>query len=263
MSLPEIDISKLNSLKGAKEIIQTLMNLLEQSIKAHDQLLKQVEELKAENARLRKQSRNPRIGKGNGTGNKSNNYSSKKYLSGMNNWNKSGKKDQLGVDGHEQLPEISECSCGHRKFKVIDTWNKLIQGLIIKRNNVVYYGRTKKCLKCGQVHRSIIPDGIKGQQFSQELRSWLSVFKFQCRMSEVLINEFLSGLGIRISTGQINRIIMNNSKLLSPAYSHLVVWGVIPSCLNIFHLSLSSKMKNFKPGIPLLFLKLFKQGSIS
>jgi len=44
-------------------------------------------------------------------------------------------------------------------------------------------------------------------------------------MSEKLIHRFFTGLEIQISHGQINEIIMKNSKKLGESYGHLRVWG--------------------------------------
>lgn len=230
MSLPDIRINKINSLGEAKAIIRTLMNLLQEAISRTDRLAKQVQQLEAEVARLSKQSRKPTwtsSGDGKQSGMRGNgNYSSKEYLADSHEWKKSSKKERIQVDREEQLPEIEVCDCGSRQFRVTDRWNKLVQGLIIKRDNVLYRGTTKQCTHCGAVHRSSIPEDIKGQEFSSQLRSWISIFKYRCRMSEGLIHDLACSLGVIISTGQINRIILDNSQKLVPAYTRLVVWGI-------------------------------------
>jgi len=45
-------------------------------------------------------------------------------------------------------------------------------------------------------------------------------------MSEGLAQRFLSGIGVVISTGQINQIILSNSRKLVAGYTHLRTWGI-------------------------------------
>jgi hypothetical protein len=45
-------------------------------------------------------------------------------------------------------------------------------------------------------------------------------------MSENVISGFLRGLGVTISVGHIDKIILDNSKALTSGYNHLKVWGL-------------------------------------
>lgn len=221
MSLPNLDINpnQIKTLGEAKEVIRQLLNIIEQLSSQMTQALKQNQELRAVNDRLKKQTAKPTFRESSG----------KQRYSGSGHVPKgSGKKTakQVSIDRHEQLPEVSVCNCGSQEFVLIRTWNKLVQGLIIRRDNVLYYGRDKQCVRCGKTHHSILPAGIAGYQFSSQLRSWLSVFKYDCRMSEVVISRFLSGLGVQISSGHINHIILENSSRLTGGYTHLKVWGL-------------------------------------
>ena len=182
------------------------------------ELFNQNQELRAENNRLKKQAGKPTF-----KGLSGKRYSSDGYIPKT-----LGKKaaKHVQIDRDEQLPEVSVCNCGSTEFVLIRTWNKLVQGLVIKRDNVLYRGRDKRCTRCGKIHSSALPEGVSGYQFSPELRSWLSVFKHECRMSETVIARFLSGLGVQISDGHINQIILDNSSKLVDGYTHLKVWGL-------------------------------------
>lgn len=222
MTLPNIDINpdKIETLEEAKEVIVKLLNLIEQLSSQMTELFNQVQELKAENDRLKKQAGKPTFKEA--TSGKR--YSSEGHLPEGEKHGKTSK--QIFVDRHLQLPEVSACDCGSQEFVLIRTWNKLVQGLIIKRDNVVYHGRDKRCKRCGKLHKSVLPEGMNGYQFSSELRSWLSVFKYDCRMSETVVSRFLLGLGVQISSGHINHIILDNSSKLTKGYTHLKVWGL-------------------------------------
>lgn len=215
MSLPELEsqIKKIATLGDALNVIEELMSTVRQ-------LFNQNQELQKEIARLKKQSGKPQLGNHL----KPPGYSSDKYLPKNKKQGKSVK--QIPIDRYENLPETAVCSCGSNEFVSIRTWNKLVQGLVIRRDNVLYHGRDKQCRRCGKIHPSTLPLGASGHQFSSELKSWLSVFKYDCRMSELVTSRFLSGLGVEISTGHINKIILENSQALSSGYTHLKVWGL-------------------------------------
>jgi len=215
MSLPDLEkkVREVEDLSGS-------LNLIEELIKYIYQLFSKIEELEKENARLRKQSGKPQFEKGQ----KVIDYSTKKVTKQRSAGKKRSK--QIEIDKHRHLPEVGVCSCGSSEFVLVRTWNKVVQGLIISRDNVKYHGRDKRCKTCGKLHRSELPEGVHGYQFSPQLRSWLSVFKYECRMSEQLIQRFLSGVGVQISTTHINQIILGNSNKLSGGYGHLRAWGL-------------------------------------
>lgn len=221
MTLPDIDPRKIQTLQEAQTAILKLLNFIEELFKDREQLIAKVQQLEEELDKFRKQSKKPQLWKGKPV----TEYSPTKMIKQRKE--RGGKTvKQVPIDRHENLPETTACSCGSNEFVLIRTWNKLVQGLIIRRDNVLYNGRDKKCRRCGKIHRSILPSGTFGDQFSSGLKSWLSVFKYDCRMSELVIGRFLSGLGVEISTGHINKIILENSQALTAGYTHLKVWGL-------------------------------------
>jgi hypothetical protein len=101
---------------------------------------------------------------------------------------KSGRKrsKQIVIDREETLAEVQTFCCCSHEFTIIRTWNKAVQGQHIQRDNICYTGRDKKYRKCGKRNCSDMPSWISGKQFSPELKSWLSVLRYDCRMSEQL-----------------------------------------------------------------------------
>lgn len=213
MSLPGIEetIAKIQTVPEALNVIEELM-------KAVRQLIHHNQELERELARLKGQPKKPQFS----FKQSSSEYSSPGHLKGSHH--KSGK--QVPIDRRETLPEVDRCDCGSEIFQILRTWEKIVQGIIIRRDNVSYVGRDKQCTKCGKLFRSALPRGTAGKQFSPELSSWLSVWKYDCRMSEGIIHRLLTGLGVHISLGHINEIIEENNKGLEDAYTHLKVWGI-------------------------------------
>lgn len=218
IELPEIEIDRISDTELAEKVVQ-LFSVVEAILQENKRLQEQVEQLRAEVARLKGRPRKPRFSDSD--------YSVSKKLTGKKReWDKSGKKDKIEIDKEVELPEVKECECGSCEFKVLRTIEKKVQGIIIRRNNILYRGKDKQCVACGKIHNAQIPKEIKGYEFDSELRSWISFFKYECRMTYPLIHDFLTGIGIRISTGQIANIIMENSNKLIPAWIHLKIWGI-------------------------------------
>jgi len=228
MKLPEISINpkSIRTIDQAKDAISELLNTIEELGKTIRQLSERNAALEKELARYKKQAKKPQFPASNNASAGNNDYSSKKQLNESTGWHKPDKKPNISPDREEQLSEVDTCSCGSTLFTVIRTWNKLVQGLIIKRENVLYNGRDKKCQNCGKVYGSIIPKDIFGKEFSSELRTWVSIFKFDLRLSERLIKRFCEELEISISKGQITAILLENSQKLSTSFTYLKIWGL-------------------------------------
>ena len=228
MKLPEININpeRIETFTQAKDAVVQLLNTIEDLVKTIHKLSNEVTQLKKELARYKKQAKKPEFPESNQSAKGNKNYSSKKQTNESTGWHRQAKKPHISFDRKEPLPEVDTCSCGSTLFTVIRTWNKLVQGLIIRRDNVLYNGRDKKCRNCGKVYSSIIPEHIYNREFSAELRTWVSVLKFDLRLSERLIQRFFDGLDISVSKGQINAILLENSKKLRGIFAYLRIWGL-------------------------------------
>ena len=220
MELPDIEPRELRSLEKARTVVVKLFNFIEGLHKQNQQLVNKIQQLEKELDRLKKRSGKPQFGNDK----KARSYSTEILLRERKPSEKAAK--QIAVDRRERLPEVEVCQCGSREFGLVRTWNKLVQGLIIRRDNVLYLGRDKRCLNCGRQYSSQLPEGVSGHQFTPQLKSWLSVFKYDCQMSELRIKRFLAGIGVQISTAHINEIILANGKSLSQGYGHLRAWGL-------------------------------------
>lgn len=204
-----------------KEKIHKLLNLFEELTQKYTQLHNENQYLKAELAKLKQQSSPPQL-------------SNKRYalISNLKNkqtqvvWKKSKKKEGLEIDQAIQVPQITTCVCGSKKFNTIRTDKKIVQGIIFKRNNICYIRKEKKCSDCGKVYKGEMPKNIERLSFDPELRTFISYMKFKCRVTQPLIHAMLSDIGIRISTGQISNILLTNSQKLIPSYTQLRVWGI-------------------------------------
>lgn len=218
--LPEIDVDAIGSLDEAKQVIKQLLNSFELVLKRLDDLEKENTHLKQEIATLKQQPHKPQFPQ------QQQSFSATKLVKDKNkHWQKRARKP-LEIDRHKQLPEIDTCACGSTDFETINTTTKIVQGIVIKRNNTAYHGRGKKCRSCGEIYTSQIPEDIKGLSFDNTTQALTSYLKFACRLTHPLLYNFFTGFGIQISYGQITKILHRNSKKLHPAYLHLKTVGI-------------------------------------
>ena len=212
MSLP-IDPESITNLAEAK-------NAIEKLLQAYVSLKSENELLKAENARLKGQSKKPHFNP-----DKQRQFGVSKLLKTDKEWHKGSKKGLLSIDTHQNLPEETVCACGSSDFKSLRTTTRIIQGMLFKRNNTAFHGRDKQCVRCGKIYKSITPKEIQGISFDPNLASLLSYFKYACRMTHPLLQRMLTGFGIQISDGEINHLLLKNGQGLNPAYQHLKTEG--------------------------------------
>ena len=77
----------------------------------------------------------------------------------------------------------------------------------------------------GSVHRGILPEELEGQHFGPELRALIINLYAQC-MTQPCILEFLHGIGIEISSGQIHNILMNEAEGFSSISKNILSVGL-------------------------------------
>lgn len=225
LSLRDIDIEAITTLEQAKKVLHQIFNVVEQQMQLVAKLTGELQEARAEIARLKGQPRKPQYAKKGGRS-----ISVTKLLqeTGKKPWHKKA-KGGIPIDRHVQLPEKEECECGSTEFKTVRTTTKIMQGVIVTRNNTAYHGRTKECLNCHKQYAGTIPDDLKHASFDPALRSLLSYWKFFCRMTYPLIHRMLTGFGIQISYGEINGILLTNGDKLAPVHRHLKTTGFAKS----------------------------------
>lgn len=218
MKLPDIDLEKIRTLTDAKNAIEKLLQMY----------VKQQEEiqlLRAEIARLKGQPKRPKFV----SLRRHQSASVTNLLQEKTHWRKRSKKGTLPIDHHQKLIEVKHCICGSHDFRTLRTYKKVMQGILFQRNNIAYHGKTKQCIYCGKTYKSILPDGLKGVSFDPMLKSLISYLKFGCRMTYPLILRFLTGMGIQISNGEINVMLLENGEKLQPAVRELRTVGFAKS----------------------------------
>ncbi len=71
-----------------------------------------------------------------------------------------------------------------------------------------------ECLECGKIIEANIPSEIDGR-YGNELKMWLSYFKYELRVPENKIWTLLQEIGIVISEPEISKILLKNGEKLS------------------------------------------------
>lgn len=227
MELPQINLQTITTLAGAKEIIKTLLNSMESLLKAITTQATEIDTLKKEVARLKGQPKKPEFGKKEGSQNqKQKSISVTAFLKEKGLWKKGSKKGKLAIDREAEMEEVETCECGCNKFLTLRTQTKVIQGIEIKRENILYRGKVKQCKNCGKKYKSKMPKALQGRSYSLEFSTFLSFWKYCCRVTQPLLLRTVRGLGVVISSGQINNLLMENGKKLQKADYHLRTEGI-------------------------------------
>src|SRR5713101_7038005 len=214
MKLSDIDLTRITTLEKAWNVISQLL----QVIQTQQETLALLE---AEIAKLKGQPKKPHAPSSQ-KNNSSISISSllKEPSNKKQNWHKSKKKETLPIDQHIQLPSQEICSCGSSDLITIHAMIKIVQGMIIRRNNIAYHGSEQKCRNCGKKYKPDFPKDTNGFSFDMTIQSLVSFLKFDGRFTHPLLHRFLTGFGIHISYGEITEIIRRNSKKLKPALLH-------------------------------------------
>ncbi len=144
-------------------------------------------------------------------------------------WKKGSKNGKIVVTERKEIRGGNgQCTCGCKEFKIIRTRSRIVQGISIKLNNIEYKLIDEECIKCRKEYRANV-DEIG---YNKETRSLISILKYGFRMTHPLIKKFLEEQGIQISSGEISKILMENSKSLQDAYTYLRTVGIKKSKYN-------------------------------
>jgi hypothetical protein len=220
-SLPDIDVAGIKDKQLAKHLTQVL-NFVEWQAQQMQKLIIALEQANQEIARLKGQPKKPQF-----PSRKKSSISVTSLLQDKTDkkqWQKQAK--EIPIDKQVNVAEEEVCSCGSHEFRSIGTKTKVVQGMLITRNNVAYHGRRKRCVKCGKTYQPEFPAETKGVSFDGTIQTLTSHLKFDGRFSHLLLHRFFRGFGVQISYGEITEILKRNSRKLIPAVKHLRTVGI-------------------------------------
>lgn len=108
--------------------------------------------------------------------------------------------EKISVD-RDRLPEDAE-------YK--GTRSVVIQDIKIDLDNVQFEIERFYSPSQGQVIEGKVPEEYQGSEFGPGLRSYILLMHYQARVPQKLLHQIITGLGIRISHGQINEILLSS-----------------------------------------------------
>lgn len=219
--LPDIDVAGIKDKLLARQITQ-ILNAFEWQGQQIVKLTNALEQANQEIARLKGQPKKPHF-----NSDKKSSISVTSLLQDKTDkkkWHKQAK--EIPIDKQVKVAEEEVCSCGSHEFRSIGTKIKVVQGMLIRRNNIAYHGKRKQCINCGKIYQPAFPAGTKGVSFDNTIQTLASHLKFDGRFSHRLLHRFFRGFGVQISYGEITEILRRNSRKLIPVIHHLKTIGV-------------------------------------
>lgn len=203
MISPSLDPNQITNLDGAHQAIKMLLNLLEELKQENDTLRIQVQQLRDEVNRLKKEQGKPDI-KPDKKKKKDGNHSSEKERRQPKSWRKSSKVDKIQVAREEklyldrsQLPDDAQCK-GYEPV--------VIQDIQLKTDNIRFLKEKYYSPEQQMTYLAELPVGYEGE-FGPGIHALVLTLYYGGEMSEPKIVEFLRYLGIFISEGQVSNLL--------------------------------------------------------
>ena len=199
-SIINIDPDKINfdDKESVKELIIALLNTVEHLIQENAKLREEIQQLRDEIANLKGEKGKPKIRPS---------VPAREPLSPNlkpKGWSKGSKKDKIKVDRQVTvpvdcpLPPDSHFAC-YRKV--------VIQDVILKTDNVEYLLERYYSPSLNKYYDAKLPNSVRGSQFGANLKAFIAVLYFSCRVTENKIWQLCKDIGISISEGQISNIV--------------------------------------------------------
>ena len=154
----------------------------------------------------------------------------------------SKKKKKTGqLEIHETIPIAAENIPEGSKFKGYKEF--IVQGLIIKAHNIRYRMQRWHPPDGGYVSGKL-PPTVRGH-FSPEMISYILYQYYQCHVTQPLLLEQLHEFGVDISSGQVNRILVEGHDSFHAEKNDILRVGlVISSYVNVDDTGARHKGKN-------------------
>ena len=215
--IQDIDPSELTDIAELQKLLILCMNIIESQAGIIEAQGKKIQELEDEINRMKgehgslppkaKKSAIPRTVKKN---------SPRKHKKG-------GKKAKLKIDktikceiDKSLLPADAKL---HRYENVIQ------QDLLIKRQNTLFQIPIYYSKKEGRTYRGRLPVEYEGQ-FGGQLRSWIQLLHHYCDVTQGRMKALLENVGILISTGTINNILLSNREVIKQESADILRCGL-------------------------------------
>jgi hypothetical protein len=188
--------------EGAQRAMMALLNLVESVKQENQSLREEVQGLRDELNRLKGEQGKPDI---KGNKGQAQEHSSEKERDTPKEWKKSCKRNKIVIDRQEKLYVDKNLLPADAKFKGYE--KTVVQEICLTTDNVCfmkekYYSPSQK-----RTYLAPMPEGYVGE-FGPGIRSLVLTLYYASGMTESKIEEFLSYVGISISSGQISNLLI-------------------------------------------------------
>lgn len=207
----EINIDKICADGSLKGLIQELMNEIERLVKENKELKEEIQRLRNEIARLKGHSLKPTV-----KPSKTDNNIEPPRRRRENSKDTRQTNKIVPIDRRERVEPKRECICGNcdpKRFWSKGSREVVIQDIKIITDNCAYELEKIQCLCCGRVIEADIPNRPEGR-YGNELKTWISYFRYELRVPENKIWRLLQEVGIVISEAEISKILLDNGERL-------------------------------------------------
>ncbi len=202
----EIDPEKICDLESAKTVIRLLLNVIEGfqsdilSLQEENRLLRdEINHLKGEQGR-------PNIPKNKKNKKKSQNISSEKERKKPSNWKKKKKNDTIPITRTKKLVVDREHLPSDAQFKGYKS--TIFQDILIQPDNVCFQRESFYSPSLGKSFLAPLPLGYNGQ-FGPGIKTYVLAQSHSCNVSEKNILASLHDFGIKISAGQVSKLVQD------------------------------------------------------
>jgi hypothetical protein len=206
--LEGFDPTQIQDLEGARQVIVTLLNLVETLKTENQELREQVQRLRDEINRLKGEQGKPNI-KPNRPKRVSSDHSSEQERHKPKKRRRHCKLDKIKIDRIEELDVEPERLSADAKFK--DYEEATVQDLCIHTDNVLFRKRKYYSASEGKTYLAELPPGYEGE-FGPGIKSLAVVMHFGMQTTEPKIREFFGHFGIQISSGQLSNLLIKDKE---------------------------------------------------
>jgi len=201
--LEGFDPNSIQDVESARRCILRLLNLVEELKTDNEELRAEVQRQRDEINRLKGEQGKPTI-KSN-TERKAPDYSSEKERKKPEAWHKRSKVDQIKID-REQVLEVDRALLPpDAEFKGYE--EVVVQDVILRTDHVLFRKEKYYSASERKTYLAGLPRGYEGE-FGPGLKALVMAWHFGANMTEPKILDQLRDVGIRISAGQLSRLLI-------------------------------------------------------
>ena len=199
--------------------VQHLHSLLQSFSERLEVEDKKIEELEAEIRRLKNLPKKPKI---EASKLDEETPPTEKAEKKKKHWTKGKKKEHLKIDEQKTI-ELENVPTG---WYLSGYKNKLIQDFIVRANNIEYQLEVWKSPDGKEELVASLPKHLQNTDFGPILKGYILHQYNECCVSQPLIQSSLREFGVQISTGQINRILIEDKERFHEEKESLLTKGI-------------------------------------